>query len=111
MGAAAKWTRRRRRPWRCKGATEGIVLLKNDGGLLPLDASEGSLDCGDRAECGGGAHGRRRQLAGAAEACDCAAGWDQGAGSENIAVSYALGVGMEGEDPAQDTPEARAQAI
>jgi beta-glucosidase len=26
-------------------------------------------------------------------------------------VNYALGVGMEGEDPAQDTPEARARAL
>ena len=26
-------------------------------------------------------------------------------------VTYALGVGMEGEDPAQDTPEARAKAL
>ena len=28
-----------------------------------------------------------------------------------VKVTYALGVGMEGEDPAQDTPEARAKAL
>ena len=48
-------------------ATESMVLLKNEGGLLPLDAREDALRGGDRPERGGRAHGRRRQLAGAAE--------------------------------------------
>lgn len=33
------------------------------------------------------------------------------AAKDGISVSYALGVGMEGEDAAQDSPEARAQAL
>ena len=73
---------------------------------------EDSLDRRDWAECGCGAHGRRRQFAGAAEVRDRAAGRNQEARREaRFEVKYALGVGMEGEDPAQDTPEARAKAL
>ena len=79
-----------------EGATEGIVLLKNEGGLLPLDRSEGAFDCGDRAQCGGCAHGRRRQFAGAAEAGDCAAGWNQGSARGNIAGELRAGCGHGG---------------
>ena len=63
-----------------QGATEGIVLLKNKGGLLPLDRGEGQVDRGDRAKRGVARNGRRRKFAGAAQVCGRAAGWNQGEG-------------------------------
>ena len=95
-----------------QGATEGIVLLKNAGGLLPLE--RGNLRTiaviGPNAAVartgGGGSSMVRAKLAVAP--LDAIKGR---AGKDGIDVQYALGVGMEGEDPTKDTPEARAASI
>jgi beta-glucosidase len=93
-----------------RGATEGIVLLKNERNLLPLDPNKihsiaviGPNAAAVRA--GGGSSMVRSRVAIAP-----LDGIKERAGN-SIAVNYALGVGMEGEDPTQDTPEARAKAI
>jgi beta-glucosidase len=94
-----------------QGATESIVLLKNDGGLLPLDATKihsiaviGPNAAVARTGGGGSSLVRPKYavapLDGIKEKAD-----------GKIQVTYALGVGMEGEDAAQDTPEARAKAL
>ena len=94
-----------------KGATEGIVLLKNAGGLLPLDAAKvksiaviGPNAAVARTGGGGSSLVRPKYVIAPLD------GIKERAGTE-IKVTYALGVGMEGEDPAQDTPEARAKAL
>ncbi len=94
-----------------KGATEGIVLLKNTGNLLPLDAAKikSIAVIGPNAavaRTGGGGSSLVRPK----NAVTPLDGIKEKAGS-NIQVTYALGVGMEGEDAAQDTPEARAKAL
>jgi beta-glucosidase len=94
-----------------KGATEGIVLLKNAGGLLPLDAAKikSIAVIGPNAavaRTGGGGSSLVRPKYSIAPLD----GIKERAGAR-IKVTYALGVGMEGEDPAQDTPEARAKAL
>jgi beta-glucosidase len=94
-----------------QGATEGIVLLKNEGGLLPLDAAKVHLIAvigpnAAVARTGGGGSSLVRPKYSVAPLD----GIKEKAGRK-INVTYALGVGMEGEDPAQDTPEARAKAL
>jgi beta-glucosidase len=95
-----------------QGATEGIVLLKNSGGLLPLDPAKvhSIAVIGPNAavaRTGGGGSSLVRPKYSIAPLD----GIKERAGKNSIQVSYALGVGMEGEDPAQDTPEARAKAL
>ncbi len=94
-----------------QGATEGIVLLKNTGNLLPLDASKvksiaviGPNAAVARTGGGGSSLVRPKYAIAPLD------GIKEKAGS-SIQVTYALGAGMEGEDPAQDTPEARAAAL
>lgn len=94
-----------------QGATEGIVLLKNAGGLLPLDPAKvkSIAVIGPNAavaRTGGGGSSLVRPKSAVAPLD----GIKEKAGS-TIKVTNALGVGMEGEDPAQDTPEARAKAL
>ena len=94
-----------------KGATESIVLLKNAGALLPLDAKKlhSIAVIGPNvavARTGGGGS----SLIEPKYAIAPLDGIKKLAGS-GVEVKYALGVGMEGEDPAQDTPEARAAAL
>ena len=94
-----------------QGATEGIVLLKNAGSLLPLDVNKihSIAVIGPNAavaRTGGGGSSLVRPKYSIAPLD----GIKEKAGSK-IQVTYALGVGMEGEDPAQDTPEARAKAL
>jgi beta-glucosidase len=94
-----------------KGATEGIVLLKNNGNLLPLDpaiiksiAVIGPNAAVARTGGGGSSLVRPKYSVAPLDAIKEKAG-------SSIQVSYALGVGMEGEDPAQDSPDARANAL
>lgn len=94
-----------------QGATEGIVLLKNTGSLLPLDAKKlhsiaviGPNAAVARTGGGGSSLVRPKYAIAPLD------GIRERAGS-GVEMKYALGVGMEGEDPAQDTPEARAKAL
>ena len=94
-----------------QGATEGIVLLKNEGSLLPLDATKihsiaviGPNAAVARTGGGGSSLVRPKYAIAPLD------GIGERAGS-SIRVQFELGVGMEGEDPAQDTPEARAKAL
>ena len=94
-----------------QSATEGIVLLKNEGALLPLDSSKVHSiavigpDAAVARTGGGGSSMVRPKYAIAP-----LDGIRERAGN-SVRVSYALGVGMEGENPANDTPEARARLI
>jgi len=94
-----------------QGATEGIVLLKNEGGLLPLDATKihsiaviGPNAGIARTGGGGSSLVKSKYVVAPLD------GIKEKAGS-GVTVNHALGVGMEGEDSAQDTPEARAKAL
>lgn len=94
-----------------QGATEGIVLLKNEGGLLPLDATKihsiaviGPNAAVARTGGGGSSLVRPKYSIAPLDGIK-----EKSGGKFN--VTYALGVGMEGEDPAQDTPEARATTL
>ncbi|HUX27375.1 MAG TPA: glycoside hydrolase family 3 C-terminal domain-containing protein, partial [Terracidiphilus sp.] len=94
-----------------EGATQGIVLLKNAGLLLPLDPAKirSIAVIGPNAaiaRTGGGGS----SLVAPKYAIAPLDGIRTRAGND-IKVTYALGVGMEGEDPAQDTPEARANLL
>jgi beta-glucosidase len=94
-----------------QGATEGIVLLKNEGDLLPLDATKihSIAVIGPNAavaRTGGGGSSLVRPKYSVAPLD----GIRERAGSA-VQVSYALGVGMEGENAANDAPEARAASI
>jgi len=94
-----------------QGATEGIVLLKNEGSLLPLDAAKvhSIVVLGPNAAAartGGGGS----SLVHPKYAVAPLDGIKEKAGS-TINVTYALGVGMEGEDPAHDTADARARDL
>jgi beta-glucosidase len=87
------------------------VLLKNDGGLLPLDAAKihsiaviGPNAAVARTGGGGSSLVRPKYAIAPLD------GIKEKAGGK-IQVTYALGVGMEGEDAAQDTPDARAKAL
>ena len=91
--------------------TESIVLLKNQGGLLPLDANKirsiaviGPNAMVARTGGGGSSLVRPKYAVSPLE------GIRKRAGSA-IQVTSALGVGMDGEDPAHDTEEARASDI
>ena len=91
-----------------QGATEGIVLLKNAGSLLPLDPAKvhSIAVIGPNAaiaRTGGGGSSLVRPKYAVAPM--------DGIREHSVPVTYALGVGMEGEDPAQDTPEARAKLL
>jgi beta-glucosidase len=94
-----------------QGATEGIVLLKNASGLLPLDAAKihsiaviGPNAAVARTGGGGSSLVRPKHAFAPLD------GIRERAGSK-VQVTYALGVGMEGEDPEQDTPEAHVKAL
>jgi len=93
-----------------EGATEGIVLLKNSGSLLPLDAAKihsiaviGPNAATARTGGGGSSMVRSKYAIAPLDGIRTRA--------TGVDVKYALGVGMEGEDPAQETPEARAKAL
>ena len=94
-----------------QGATEGIVLLKNSASLLPLDAAKiksiaviGPNAAVARTGGGGSSLVRPKYAIAPLDGLKERAG-------QSIQVNYALGVGMDGEDPAQDTPEARAKLL
>jgi beta-glucosidase len=94
-----------------QGATEGIVLLKNDEGLLPLDPTKihSVAVIGPNAavaRTGGGGS----SLVHPKYSIAPLDGIKQEVGS-GVNVTYALGVGMEGEDAAQDAADARAKAL
>jgi beta-glucosidase len=92
-----------------QGATEGIVLLKNGGALLPFDAKKihsialiGPNAGVARTGGGGSSLVRPKQAITPEEGIRDVAGSD-------VKVTYALGVGMEGEKPELDGTEARAK--
>jgi beta-glucosidase len=94
-----------------QASTESIVLLKNSSNLLPLDASKlhsiaviGPNAAVARTGGGGSSLVRPKYSITPLD------GIRERAGS-SITVNYALGVSMLGEDPAQDTPEARAKLL
>jgi beta-glucosidase len=90
-----------------QGATEGIVLLKNDHSLLPLDTAKihsiaviGPNGAVERTGGGGSSLVRPKVAIGPFQGIrDRARGVD---------VKYALGTAMEGENPELDKPEVRA---
>ncbi len=91
------------------GAAESIVLLKNDGNLLPLDASKiKSLAVIGPNAAVARAGGGGSSLVHFKHAVTPLDGIKERAGS-SMQVSYALGASMPGEDPAKDTPEAREE--
>jgi beta-glucosidase len=94
-----------------QGATEGIVLLKNDNALLPLDVSKvkslaviGPDALTPRTGGGGSSLVRSRYSITPLD------GIRERMGNWSL-VKFAQGVGMEGEDPRLDTPEARAAML
>lgn len=92
-----------------KAATESIVLLKNSGDLLPLDAAKiHSIAVigpnADVARTGGGGS----SLVVPKYSVSPLKGIQDQAG-QRIQVTYALGASMEGEDPHKDTAESREQ--
>ena len=94
-----------------KASDESIVLLKNNGDILPLDPSKihSLVVIGPNAtiaRTGGGGS----SLVVPKYSVSPLKGIQDRAG-ERVKVSYALGVSMEGEDPAKDTAEARTQLI
>ena len=94
-----------------EGATEGIVLLKNQNSLLPLDPTKihSIAVIGPNAlvaRTGGGGSSLVRPK----YAVSPLQGIQKRAGAA-IQMTSALGVGMEGEDPAHDTPDARANDL
>jgi len=98
-----------------QGATEGIVLLKNSGALLPLDTHKlhSIAVIGPNAaiaRTGGGGSSLVKPKYAIAPLDAIRETIKQRAGP-SIQVTYALGVSMENEDPAQDTPEARAKLL
>lgn len=94
-----------------QGATEGIVLLRNQGDILPIDTTKihsiaviGPNAAVARTGGGGSSLVRPKHAVAPLD------GIKERAGNA-VTVMYALGVGMEGENPADDTPEARAKSI
>jgi beta-glucosidase len=89
-----------------QGATEGIVLLKNTGSLLPFDPAKihtiAVIGPNAVARTGGGGSSLVRPKYSVAPVD----GIRNRAGSQ-ITVKYALGVGMDGEAPELDKPEVR----
>jgi beta-glucosidase len=94
-----------------QGATEGIVLLKNEGALLPLDAAKiHSIavigpNAGVARTGGGGS-----SLVKPKYAIAPLDGIKERAGAA-IQVSYELGVPMHGENPTDNSPGARAETL
>jgi len=87
-----------------QGATEGIVLLKNSDALLPLDPHKihsiaviGPNAAVARTGGGGSSLVKPKYAIAPLDGIKERAG-------QSMKVTYALGVGMEREDPAQDTP-------
>jgi beta-glucosidase len=94
-----------------RGATEGIVLLKNAGSLLPLDAKKihSIAVIGPNASVartGGGGSSLVRPKSATAPLD----GIKQRAG-DTITVRFEMGVGMQGEDARYETPEAREKLL
>jgi beta-glucosidase len=94
-----------------EGATEGIVLLKNQNAPLPLDSAKvhSIAVIGPNAlvaRNGGGGSSLVRPD----HAVSPLEGITKRAGS-SIQITSALGVGMQGEDPAHDTAEARTSDL
>jgi beta-glucosidase len=94
-----------------KGATEGIVLLKNAGSLLPLDAAKihsiaviGPNAAVARTGGGGSSLVRPKYAIAPLDGIKERAG-------DSIHVRFEMGVGMQGEDAALDTPDARAKML
>jgi beta-glucosidase len=94
-----------------QAATESIVLLKNAASLLPLDTAKlhsiaviGPNAAVARTGGGGSSLVRPKYAIAPLDGIRTRAG-------TSIRVKHALGTGMEGEDPAQDTPEARARLL
>ena len=94
-----------------QGATEGIVLLKNDGDLLPLNLSKlhsiaviGPDAAIARTGGGGSSLVRPKYAIAPLAAIRERAG-------DSVAVKYAQGVGMEGEDQANDTSGDRGKML
>jgi beta-glucosidase len=94
-----------------QAATESIVLLKNSASLLPLDKKKihsiAVIGPNAAAARTGGGGSSLVQPKYAIAPLD---GIRKRAGSE-VEVKFALGVGMDGENPAQDTPKARASLL
>jgi beta-glucosidase len=93
------------------GATEGIVLLKNSSSLLPLDPGKihsvaviGPNAAVARTGGGGSSLVKPKYAIAPLDGIKERAG-------QSIQIIYALGVSMEKEDPAQGTPEVRAQLL
>ena len=94
-----------------QGATESIVLLKNEGLVLPLDPDKVHSIAvigpnAANARTGGGGSSLVRSKAPVAPLAGILERANTG-----MQVTYAQGVAMEGEDPAKDTPEARAALL
>jgi len=94
-----------------QGATEGVVLLRNQDAMLPLDASKlhsiaviGPNAAVARTGGGGSSLVRPKNAVAPLD------GIKERAGSA-VKINFALGVGMEGENPADDTAEARAKYL
>lgn len=90
-----------------KAATESIVLLKNEGGVLPLGAPKirsvaviGPSAAIARTGGGGSSLVRPKYSVTALDGIKEAAG-------ARVEVGYALGVAMQGEDSSKETPQAR----
>jgi beta-glucosidase len=94
-----------------QGATEGIVLLKNTDALLPLNATKihsiaviGPNAAVARTGGGGSSLVRPKYAIAPFDGIKERAG-------DSIHVRYEMGVGMEGENAALDTPEARSKML
>jgi beta-glucosidase len=92
-----------------RAATESIVLLKNEGGALPLGSPKirsvavtGPSAAVARTGGGGSSLVRPKYSVTALDGIKEAAG-------AGVQVSYAAGVAMQGDDASQDTPQARAK--
>jgi beta-glucosidase len=94
-----------------RAATESMVLLKNEGRLLPLDPAQiRSLAVIGPAAAVARTGGGGSSLVRPKEAVTPLAGLQEAAGSR-VDVRYALGVAMEGEDAGVDAAKARDEAV
>ncbi len=94
-----------------QAATEGMVLLKNEGRLLPLDPAKVRSvavigPCAAIARTGGGGSSLVRPR----EAVTPLAGLKEAAGSR-VEVGYALGTAMPGEEAGVDATKSLAEAV
>ena len=92
-----------------KASTESIVLLKNDGDLLPIDPAKihsiavlGPSAAVARTGGGGSSLVTPKYSVSPLKGIQDLAG-------NRVQVTYALGVSMEGDDPSKDTSEAQEQ--